>query len=155
MQLLTRQLHGFAVLRISIAGLSQKLTSSSVTGTEANIILWREDDISLWPGSGVFKTFACNVPFRITIGTGKKNFLKHFLQRYRVTKCSYAINTIKYRPMFCMWFTLKLKTWTVCTEVFVNNYDSFLCIPLLGLLHLIMSKFITFMLNFLDLLPRN
>ena len=48
------------------------------------------------PWSSVFETFAGNVPFRAIIGTGKKNFSKHFLQNFRVTKCFYAVRTIKH-----------------------------------------------------------
>ena len=88
--------HGFAVLRISILGASRKLTSSSVTWPVANVISCRQDDVSLCPGSGVFKTFAGNVLFRAIIGTGKKNFSKQFLQSFRATKCFYAIIAIKY-----------------------------------------------------------
>ena len=48
------------------------------------------------PWSSIFETFAGNVPFRAIIGTGKKNFSKHFLQNFRVTKCFYAVRTIKH-----------------------------------------------------------
>ena len=40
------------------------------------------DDVRGFPGSGIFKTFAGNVLFCTIIGTGKKNFLKQFLQRF-------------------------------------------------------------------------
>ena len=95
-------IHDFAVLRISIPGLSQKLMSSSVTCTVANVISWREDDISLCHGSSVFKTFAGNMPFHAIVGTGKKNFSKDFFcdgctcQSFRATKCFYAILAIKH-----------------------------------------------------------
>ena len=49
------------------------------------------DDVSLCPGSGIFKTFAGNVLFRTIIGTGKKNFLKQFLQSFRAKRMFYAI----------------------------------------------------------------
>ena len=45
------------------------------------------DDDSLCPWSGIFKTFAGNMLFRAIIGTGKKNFLKQFLQSFRAKKC--------------------------------------------------------------------
>ena len=54
------------------------------------------DGVSLCPGSNVFKTFAGNVLLRAIIGTGKKNFLKHFLQSFRAKKCFYAIIAIKH-----------------------------------------------------------
>ena len=60
-------MHGFAVLHISIPGPSQNLTSSAVTCTLPNVISWRQHDVSLCPGSGVFKTFTGNVPFRACI----------------------------------------------------------------------------------------
>ena len=40
------------------------------------------DDVSLCPGSSVFKTFARNMLFHAIIGTGKKNFLKQFLPTF-------------------------------------------------------------------------
>ena len=79
----------FVVLRMSIPGSSQKVTSSSATCTVANVKI----TLSLCPGSGVFKTFAGNVPFRAIICAGKKNFSKHFLQGFRVTKCSNSDQT--------------------------------------------------------------
>ena len=45
------------------------------------------DDVSLCPGSGVFKTFAGNVIFCAIIGTGKNNLLKQFLQSFPAKKC--------------------------------------------------------------------
>ena len=51
------------------------------------------DDVSLCLGSGVFKTFACNVLFRAIIGTGKKNFLKRFLQSFWAKKCNNSDQT--------------------------------------------------------------
>ena len=44
------------------------------------------DDVSLCPGSGIFKTFAGNVLFCAIIGTGKKNFLKQFLRSFQAKK---------------------------------------------------------------------
>ena len=44
------------------------------------------DDISLFPESSVFETFAGNVLFRANVGTDKKNFLKQFLKRFRAKK---------------------------------------------------------------------
>ena len=41
------------------------------------------DDISLCSGSSIFKTFAGDMLFGALIGTGKKNFFKHFLQSFR------------------------------------------------------------------------
>ena len=66
------------------------------TCTVENVISRRQDDVSHCPGSGVFKTFASNVPFRAIIGTGKKNFSKHSLQGLRATKCVHAIIAIKF-----------------------------------------------------------
>ena len=40
--------------------------------------------------------FIGNVAFRAIIGTGKKNFLQHFLQSFWVTKCFYARMVIKH-----------------------------------------------------------
>ena len=51
-------IHSIAVVRISIPRQSQKLTSSSLTCTVANVILWHQDDVRLCPGRGVFKMFA-------------------------------------------------------------------------------------------------
>ena len=78
-------MHGFVVLCISIPGLSQKQTSSSVMCTVANVILWRRHDFSLCTGSGVF-TFAGNVPFRAIIDTRKKNFLEAFSPKFSSKK---------------------------------------------------------------------
>ena len=78
-------MHGFAVLRISIPGPSQKMMSSLIMCTVANVISRCQDDVSLCPGSGSFKTFAGNMLFRAIIGTGKNNFLKEFLHRFRAT----------------------------------------------------------------------
>ena len=47
--------HSFSVLRLGIPGPTQKLTSSLVICIVA-------DDVSLCPGSDVFKTFIGNVP---------------------------------------------------------------------------------------------
>ena len=77
-------MHSFVVLRMNFLGPSQKLTSSSVT----NVIFLCQIDISFCPGSGVFKVFAGNVPFRAIIGTGKILF--------RATKHVYAIKAIKH-----------------------------------------------------------
>ena len=52
--------------------------------------------IDICPGSGVFKTFVGNVPFRAIIGTGKKNFSKHFLISFQVTKCFFGIIAFKH-----------------------------------------------------------
>ena len=48
------------------------------------------DDVqlSLCPGSGIFKTFAGNI-----IGTGKKNFLKQFLQSFQAKKMILSNNS--------------------------------------------------------------
>ena len=115
-------MHGFAVLHVSIPGTLQNLTSSSVTVAQINS--WRENEvlprravtvyedpsslpgrktIFICPRSGVFKTFAGNMSFRVIIGTEKKkkkkkkknNFSKHVLPR-RVIKCVYAIIAIKH-----------------------------------------------------------
>ena len=72
-------IHGFAVLRISIPGPTQKVMSSLVMCTVANVISLRQDGVSLCPGSGVFKTFTVKVLFHAIIDTGKKIFSKHFL----------------------------------------------------------------------------
>ena len=69
-------MHGFAV-KHSGAVIKTDVIISKVFST---------DDVSLCPGSGVFKTFAGNVLFRAIIGTGKKNFLKQFLQSFRAKK---------------------------------------------------------------------
>ena len=61
--------------RISILGPSQKLRSSSVMRAEENVIMWHQDDVSLCPGSGIFKTFAGNMLFCAIIGTWKR---EHF-----------------------------------------------------------------------------
>ena len=90
-------LHGCEVLRIYIPGPSQNLTSSSVTCTVANAISWRQNKAI----SGVFKTFAGNEPLRAVIGTGKKNFSKHFLPSVRVTKCFYAIKAMFWYINIC------------------------------------------------------
>ena len=45
------------------------------------------DDVSLCPGSGIFKTSAGNVLFRAIIGTDKKKFLKQFRQSFQAKKC--------------------------------------------------------------------
>ena len=89
-------IHSFVALRISISGPSQNLTPPAVTCTVAKLMLWRQDEVIICPGSGVFKSFACNVPFRTVVGTGKKNFTKHFLQSFRVTKWFYEIIVIKH-----------------------------------------------------------
>ena len=49
------------------------------------------DDVGLCPGSGVFKTFAGNMLFWVIIGTGKKNFLKQFLENFQTKNMFYAI----------------------------------------------------------------
>ena len=54
------------------------------------------DGVSLCPGSDVFKMLAGNMLLCAIIGTGKKNFLKHFLQSFRAKKCFYAIIAIKH-----------------------------------------------------------
>ena len=66
---------------------------------KSNVIISKvhsSDDVSLCPGSGVFNTFAGNVLFRAIIGTGKKKFLKQFLQSFRAKKMFYAIIAIKH-----------------------------------------------------------
>ena len=87
-------MHGFAVLCRSIPWPTQKRMSSSLMCTEANIISWRQHDVSLCPGSGVFKTFASNMHF--CASTWKKKNLRHFLQSFRPRKCFYAIIAIKH-----------------------------------------------------------
>ena len=75
-------IHHFAVLRTSIPGLPQKLTSSSVTYTVANVISGRQYDVSLCPGSGIFKAITwLSTPWQV-----QENFLKYF----------YAIIAIKH-----------------------------------------------------------
>ena len=44
------------------------------------------DEVSLCPGSDVFKTSAGNILFRANIGTGKKNFWKQFLEVFERKK---------------------------------------------------------------------
>ena len=89
-------IHVFAGSRKSIPRPLQKLTSSAITFTVANVISRRQDDVSLCPGRDVFKTFADNVSFRAIIDTGKKNFSKHF----RVTKCVNALIATKQSHAF-------------------------------------------------------
>ena len=61
--------------------------SGAVTKTDVIINkMHRSDDVSLCPGSGVFKMFAGNVLFRAIIGTCKKNYLKQFLQSLQAKK---------------------------------------------------------------------
>ena len=74
--------HDFAVLRISILGPSQKLTSLPVTCTVANVISLRQDYASLCPGNGIFKMFASTVPFCAIIGTGKKELFEPFSPKF-------------------------------------------------------------------------
>ena len=72
-------MHGFAVLHISITGTVIK-TDFIISKVHSS------NDVSLCPGSGIFKTFAGNVLFWAITGTGKKNFLKQFLQSFRAKK---------------------------------------------------------------------
>ena len=65
-------MHSFVVLRISIIS---KVHSS--------------DDVSLCPGSSIFKTFADNVLFRTIIGIGKKNYLVNFSTMFSSEKKSF------------------------------------------------------------------
>ena len=90
-------IHGFAVVRINIPGPSQKtdVITSNVHTSKRNLI--RQNDVSLCPGIGVFKTLAGNVPFCASIG--KKNFSKYLLQSIRVSKRFYAIITIKHASL--------------------------------------------------------
>ena len=74
-------IHSFAILRISILGPSQHLTSS-VKCILGNLISLCQNEVIIFPGSSVFKTFAGNVPFHAIIATGKKNFSNHFLQSF-------------------------------------------------------------------------
>ena len=95
--LLTAMLiHGFVILQMSILGPSQNQMSSSLTYTASNVTLWCQNEVIIWPGSGVFKTFLGNMPFRTIISTGKKNFWKQLLQSFPVTKYLYAIVAIRY-----------------------------------------------------------
>ena len=87
-------MHGVVVLHMSILEPLPNLTSSSVTCIVANVISCRQNDVSLCPGSGVFKTFAGNVPFRAIIGARKITSSMHFLQSVRATKTFYAIIAI-------------------------------------------------------------
>ena len=74
-------MHGFAVLRKRIPGPSKK-TDVIISKVHSS------DDISLCPGNSIFKTFAGDMhSFRAIIVTGKKHFLKQFLQRFRAKKC--------------------------------------------------------------------
>ena len=75
-------MHRFAVLRISILGPTQKLTSSSVTCTVANVISLRQHDVRLCPGSGVFKTFAGNLPFSASVEYTKKDLFDAFSPKF-------------------------------------------------------------------------
>ena len=94
--------HGFVVLHISISVPSQKLTSSSVTCTTANVIPWpspsHQNEVTICLGSSVFKMSAGigNVPSRAITATGKKNFSMQFLLCFQVTKCFYAIRAIQH-----------------------------------------------------------
>ena len=47
-------IHGFVILRMSIPGQSQKLTTSSVTCTEANVIQWHQDDVIVFALEAAF-----------------------------------------------------------------------------------------------------
>ena len=64
--------------------------------TGANAISDIKMKVIICPGSGVFKTYAGNMPFRAIIGRGKKKVSKHFLQWFCVTKCFYAVIAIKH-----------------------------------------------------------
>ena len=68
-------MHGFTVLQSSIPG----------TVIKTDVIISKvhsSDDVSLHPGRGTFKMSAGNMLFHAIIGTGKKNFLKQFLQSF-------------------------------------------------------------------------
>ena len=80
----------FAVLPINIPGPSQNLTSSSVTYALANIISWRQHDVIICPGSGVFKTFTGNMLFHAV----RRIFLSmQVLLYHRMILCRLMIKT--------------------------------------------------------------
>ena len=58
--------------------IKQKLTSSSVTCTVANVISWCQHDASICAGSSVFKTFTGNVPFSASVEYTKKDLFEAF-----------------------------------------------------------------------------
>ena len=62
------------------------------------------DDVSLCPGSGIFKMFTVNMLFCAIIGTGKKNSLKQFLLSVRAKRCFYAVIAIQHA--FLMHFNI-------------------------------------------------
>ena len=82
-------IHGLAVLRISIPG-PQKLTSSSVTCSVTNIILWRQDDVSLYSWKQSFQNVCLSMALLVQ---EKKNFSKHFLRSFRVFVCNNSNET--------------------------------------------------------------
>ena len=71
--------------------------SGAVINTDVTIsYVQSSDDISLCPGSGVFKTFAGNVLFRAIIGTGKKELFETISSKFSSEKCFYVIIAIKH-----------------------------------------------------------
>ena len=86
-------MHRFVVLRISIPGPTQKLRSSSVMCIVAHVISCRQHDVSLCPGSTVFKTFAGNMPFSANVEYTKKDVFEAFSQRFSSEKMFLCSNS--------------------------------------------------------------
>ena len=92
-------IHSFVVLHMCIPGPSQKLTSLSVTCIKANVIWWCQNDVSIYPGSTVFKMLASNVPFRAIIGAGK-DFCEAFSPKFSFL-CNNSNQTCKWSVIIC------------------------------------------------------
>ena len=89
-------MHGFVVLRMSITGPSQNITSSSVVMCTVVMCTVATEfcDVNVTLSFALEAAFSrhsqVNCLFRTMIGTGKKNFL-YFLQSFHVKNCYYNI----------------------------------------------------------------
>ena len=71
-------MHGFAVYELAFLAV-----------IKTDVIIRKvhcSDNISLYHGNGIFKTFTGNMILSTIIGTVKNNFLKQFLQSFRAKK---------------------------------------------------------------------
>ena len=86
---------GFEVLRERMPGPSKSdVIIRNVLSSKRNFVTSK--CVIICRGSGVFETFAGNLPSHAIIGTRKKFFLKHFLPTFWVTGSFYAMIVIKH-----------------------------------------------------------
>ena len=69
------------LLMHGICGFTNKHSGAAIKTDVIISNVHSSDDVSHCPESDIFKTFAGNVLFRAITGTGRKTFLKRFLQK--------------------------------------------------------------------------